>query len=433
MWSLAVSVGTFIELGGISVVAFVVIGFALTAMILFTKAKLVNTDDVELKINEDDSLTKKVPAGGTLLSTLLDQGIAIPSPCGGKATCKQCKVQVLEGGGDPLDVDQATFSRKELQAGWRLSCQCKVKQNMQLHVEEHLLGVKEWEGTVVSNENVATFIKELVVEAPEEIPYRSGGYLQIHVPPFQTNTEEWKQTMDKKYWQDWETFNLFGKQLDFSSLPPETIRAYSMASYPAEGKKLMFNIRIATPPFAGKEPDAKIPWGICSSYTFSLKPGDKVKISGPYGESFMINDDRDLFFLIGGAGSSFGRSHVMHLFKTENTKRNVSFWYGARSMKENIYEEEYHQLEKEHENFSYQLVLSEPLEEDIAAGWPKDDPLKTNFLFKAFELGQLQKMDEPEECLFYVCGPPLHNSSVLKLLDDYGVPRENIVLDDFGS
>ena len=213
----------------------------------------------------------------------------------------------------------------------------------------------------------------------------------------------------------------------------DVIRAYSMASYPAEGRKLLFNIRIASPPMLKGVPDPSIPWGICSSYVFSLRPGDEVKLSGPYGESYMIDDDRELVFLIGGAGSSFGRSHILHLFLTENTKRKVTMWYGARSIKENIYEEEYTKLAQDFENFSYNLVLSEPLPEDIEAGWPKDDPVKTGFLFRSFEMGQLKNMEEPEECLYYVCGPPMHNMSVMKLLDDYGVPRENIVLDDFGS
>ncbi len=307
---------------------------------------------------------------------------------------------------------------------------------MHVHIEERYLSVREWEATVLSNDNVATFIKELVVELPkgEEIPYRAGGYLQFHVPPFKTDTTQWQKTMDPKFYPDWERFHLFGRTIDFKHLSQnEVIRAYSMASYPAEGRILKFNIRIANPPFIKGEMVEKIPWGICSSYTFGLQPGDKIRLSGPYGESFMIEDQRPLIFLIGGAGSSFGRSHVLHLFKTERTIREVDLWYGARSLKENIYQKEYEQLSQEFPNFRYHLVLSEPLPEDVEMGWPKDNPLKTNFLFRAFEMGQLKKMEEPEEVLYYVCGPPLHNSSVLKLLDDYGVPRENIVLDDFGS
>ena len=420
----------------VAIVAFVLIGLLLTALILFTKKKLVRTAPCTIRINDSEDLTKTVAGGQTLLSALSSEGIPVPSPCGGKATCKQCRLQILDGAGDALETDKGTFSKKELNEGWRLSCQFKVKHDLKVHVEERYLSVKEWSATVISNDNVATFIKELVVQLPEgaEVPYRSGGYLQFHVPPFQTKTDEWKQTMDPKYFADWEKFGLFGRTIDFSHLAEgEVIRAYSMASYPAEGRTLKFNIRIATPPFIKGEMVDKIPWGICSSYTFGLKPGDKVRLSGPYGESFMIEDARPLVFLIGGAGSSFGRSHVLHLFNTEKTKRQVDFWYGARSIKENIYQEEYEELDKAYDNFRYHLVLSEPLPEDLAAGWPKNDPIKTNFLFRAFEEGQLKKMEEPEEALYYVCGPPLHNSSVLKLLDDYGVPRESIVLDDFGS
>lgn len=421
-----------------AIAAFVIIGVGLASMILFTKAKLVSTTLCKINVNDDPALSKEVEGGGTLLVSLTSNGIPVPSPCGGKATCKQCRVQILEGADVPLETDKATFTKKQLKEGWRLSCQAKVKNDLKIHIDSHSLSTKEWTCTVLSNENVATFIKELIVELPagEEVPYKSGGYLQFHVPAFKTKTSDWKQTMESQYHADWEKYGLFGRDLDFSSLPSgpdEIIRAYSMASYPAEGRKLMFNIRIATPPFIQGKMSEDIPWGICSSYTFGLKPGDKVRLSGPYGESFMINTDQELVFLIGGAGSSFGRSHILHLFRTEKTKRKVTMWYGARSIKENIYQEEYEQLAKEFPNFKYNLVLSEPLPEDIAAGWPAKDPLKTNFLFRAFEQGQLKQMEAPEECLFYVCGPPMHNKSVLKLLDDYGVPRENIVLDDFGN
>lgn len=419
-----------------AVVAFVLIGLGLTAMILFTRGKLVRTAPCLIKINEDHTLSKQVVGGQSLLSALTTEGVPIPSPCGGKATCKQCRIQILTGREEPLETDCATFTTQQLKEGWRLSCQLKVKQDLHVHVEERYLSVKEWKAQVISNHNVATFIKELIVELPEgeEVPYRSGGYLQFHVPPFKTNTSEWKGTMDPKFYPDWEKFGLFERALDFGHLGEgEVIRAYSMASYPAEGRLLKFNIRIATPPFVNGKMAEKVPWGICSSYTFGLQPGDSVRLSGPYGESFMIQDGRPLIFLIGGAGSSFGRSHVLQLFKTEKTRREVDFWYGARSLKENIYQKEYEELQRSHSNFRYHLVLSEPLPADLATGWPKENPLKTNFLFKAFELGQLKEMEEPEECLYYVCGPPMHNASVLKLLDQYGVPRESIVLDDFGS
>lgn len=421
-----------------AIVAFIAIGLGLTGLILFTRAKFVSSDACTIKVNEEEDLTIHTQAGQTLLTALTSHGIPIPSPCGGKATCKQCKVQILEGASEPLQTDIDTFSKKQLKEGWRLSCQSKVKGDLHVHVEEHLLGVKEWSATVISNENVATFIKELVVEIPEgeQVSYKSGGYLQFHVPPFKTNTGDWKNTMNSKYFPDWEKYAMFDRELDFNDLPPapnEVIRAYSMASYPAEGRKLLFNIRIATPPFVNGKMRDDVPWGICSSYTFGLKPGDKIRLSGAYGESFMINDQRELVFLIGGAGSSFGRSHILHLFYSENTPRKVTLWYGARSLRENIYQQEYEELEKKFPNFHYKLVLSEPLPEDLAAGWPSKDPIKTNFLFRAFEEGQLKQTEYPEECLFYVCGPPMHNKSILKLLDDYGVPRESIVLDDFGN
>jgi len=418
--------------------AFIAIGVGLTLLILFARARLVTSDNCTIKINEDESLTMCVKGGSTLLSALSSHGIPIPSPCGGKATCKQCKVRVLEGVAPALQTDIDTFTKKQIKEGWRLSCQAKVKSDLHIEVDEHALGVKEWEGTVISNNNVATFIKELVVEIPSEseIPYRAGGYLQIHVKPFKTNTSDWKSTMEPIFHQDWEKYGLFEQELDFTHLPSspnEVIRAYSLASYPAEKQRVLFNIRIATPPFIAGKMQPTVPWGICSTYTFSLKPGDKIRLSGPYGESFMINDERQLCFLIGGAGSSFARSHILHLFYTENTKRPVALWYGARSLRENIYQDEYTKLAQEYPNFSYHLVLSEPLPEDVASGWPVQDQTKTNFLFKAFEEGQLKLMEYPEQCLYYVCGPPMHNKSVLKLLDDYGVERSNIILDDFGS
>lgn len=419
-------------------VAFVTIGVGLAAIILWTKSKFVRQELCKIDVNHDPDRGFITKGGSTLLSALTSHHIPVPSPCGGKATCKQCRVQIVEGATDPIETDIGTFTKKQLKEGWRLSCQTKVKHDLAVHLDEHTLGVREWNATVVSNENVATFIKELVVEIPpgEEVPYKSGGYLQFHVPPFTTNTSDWKSTMDPKFYSDWEKYKLFEIPIDFSNLPSppnEVIRAYSMASYPEEGRKLIFNIRIATPPFVKGVLDATIPWGICSSYAFSLKAGDKIRLSGPYGESFMINDQRELVFLIGGAGSSFARSHILHLFRTEKTKRKVSMWYGARSLKENIYPKEYEELQKEFPNFRYTLVLSEPLPEDLEKGWPKEDPLKTNYLFKAFELGQLKQMEYPEDCLYFVCGPPLHNKSVLKLLDDYGVPRDSIILDDFGS
>lgn len=414
---------------------FILVGLFLTVLILSARNRFIRKHPCKILINEDEDLTKTAQGGTTLLNALLTNDISIPSPCGGKATCLQCKVQVVEGGGDPLETDKAAFSAKELKEGFRLSCQCKLKNDVKLIIPQDLLHVKEFKGKVISNENVATFIKEIIIELDEKdaFDYRAGAYLIFNFPPFKTNTSDWKSTIDPMYQGDWERFNMFDTEIDFSSMEP-VVRAYSMASYPAEGRILRYNIRIATPPFAGGKLSNK-PWGIGSSYLFSLKEGDEVSLSGPYGESFMIDDGREVVFLIGGAGSSFGRSHILHLFNTEKTKRKVTLWYGARSLKENIYQEEYEKLDKEFDNFSYHLSLSEPTKEDIEAGWPtkEQDPIKTNFLFKSFELGQLKHMDDPDEKLYFVCGPPMHNSSVMKLLDDYGVLRQSIVLDDFGS
>ena len=412
-----------LQLSFVAIGAFVLIGLGLAGMILIARKKLISDALCKIQINEEEA--KEVPGGTTLLNSLLKIGIAVPSPCGGKATCKQCRVRVVDGGGDVLEPDKATFSKKELASGWRLSCQCKVKSDLKVLVPEELLEVKEFEGKVLSNENVATFIKELIVEIPVDMHYRSGAYLQFHTPPFQTNTSDWKATMDPKFHIDWEKFKLFEKPLSFSE---EVIRAYSMASFPKEGRTLRFNIRIATAP-----PGTDAPWGICTCYAFSLKAGDKIRLSGPYGESFMKEGKAQVaHFSHWRGGLFFWEKSILHLFRTEKTTRKVTLWYGARSLKENIYENEYVQVAKEFSNFSYRLVLSEPLQED---GWPtkEQDPIRTNFLFKAFELGQLSGMDAPEDCLYYVCGPPLHNKSVMKLLDDYGVARENIVLDDFGS
>ncbi|MEF9519685.1 NADH:ubiquinone reductase (Na(+)-transporting) subunit F [Chlamydia crocodili] len=420
----------------IASLVFCVIGLILSGIILISRKFLVKIHPCKLKINDDDSLTKTVDSGRTLLSSLLDSGIPIPSPCGGKATCKQCKVKIVKDADQPLETDRATFSKQQLEQGWRLSCQTKVQHDMCLEIEERYLNASSWEGTVVSNDNVATFIKELVVSVSPEhpIPFKPGGYLQISVPAYKTNTSDWKQTMAPEYYSDWEHFNLFDRTIDNSLLESDSAnKAYSLASYPAELPVIKFNIRIATPPFINNAPNPEIPWGICSSYIFSLKPGDKITVSGPYGESFMKENNRPLIFLIGGAGSSFGRSHILDLLLDKHSTRDITLWYGARSLKENIYQEEYEKLEKNFSNFHYHLVLSEPLPEDIASGWDKNDPEKTNFLFRAFELGQLSKLSNPEDYLYYVCGPPLHNSSILKLLDNYGVERSSIVLDDFGS
>ncbi|ANH78680.1 NADH:ubiquinone reductase (Na(+)-transporting) subunit F [Candidatus Chlamydia sanziniae] len=420
----------------IACLVFCAIDLILSVIILLSRKLLVKVHPCKLRINDNDELTKIVESGQTLLVSLLSSNIPIPSPCGGKATCKQCKVRIVENAEEPLETDRSTFSKQQLAQGWRLACQNKVQHDMSLEIEERYLNASSWEGSVLSNENVATFIKELVItiDPNKPIPYKPGGYLQITVPPYKTNSSDWKHSMAQEYYSDWEHFHLFDQIIDNSQLVPDSAnKAYSLASYPPESPTIKFNVRIATPPLIQNKPNPNIPWGVCSSYIFSLKPGDKITVSGPYGESFMKEDNRPVIFLIGGAGSSFSRSHILDLLLNKHTKRDLTLWYGARSLKENIYQYEYENLEKTHPNFHYHLVLSDPLPEDIAKGWDKHDPVKTNFLFRAFELGQLNKLDNPEDYLYYVCGPPLHNSSVLTLLDNYGVERTSIVLDNFGN
>ena len=424
-----------IKLTVLSILAFTSIGLFLAIMILYVKKMLSSHDFCEIGINHMPSLTKKVEGGKTLLLALADEGISLPSPCGGKATCKQCLVRVLKGAEVILETDRSTFSFKELKEGWRLSCQLRVKKDLEIEIPEALLTLQSYQGTVISNENVATFIKELVlkIEGNQEISYVPGDYMQFKVPSFRTNTSQWKETIPHKYQKDWDQGDFFDKKVEFKQKEEQVIRAYSMASYPGEKGVLKFNVRIATPPMFSGKVDSKIPWGICSSYLFSLKPEDKVEFFGPFGHSHMIEDERELVFLIGGAGASFARSHILDLFLTKKTTRRVTLWYGARSLKENIYQEEYETLAKQFKNFNYKLVLSDPTLEDKNLGWPMKDSQKTGFLYKAFQSGIEKEIDKLDEMLFYVCGPPLHNKSVLELLDAYGVEKENIILDDFGS
>jgi Na+-transporting NADH:ubiquinone oxidoreductase subunit F len=407
---------------------FFIIGLVLSALILGAKRLFVHQELVELEINDED--TRRVKSGNSLLNVLLDEGFKIPCPCGGKAVCFQCKVRVKEGGA-VQDTDRGAFSPKELASGMRLSCQCRVRDCMKLELAPSVCQAKEFSGKVLSNRNVATFIKELVVQIPDEVglEYIPGDYLQIQIPAYSSNTSSWKGDIDECYHDDWQSFGLFDNVIKFDDM--QELRAYSMASHPGEKGVVKFNIRIASPPLKGASIDPKIDWGLGSSYLFSLKKGDEVQFSGPFGESHMIDDQRDVYFLIGGAGSSFSRSHIFDLFEKATT-RHVELWYGARSLKENIYQAEYESLSDNHDNFLYHIVLSEPTQEDIDGGWPKD-ARHCNYLFKAFEVGVLQQLESPEDALYYVCGPPMHNKSVLKLLDDYGVDQESIILDDFGN
>lgn len=412
---------------------FIIIGLSLSIFIVATKRKLI--PDIPIKITINDEVKATAQNGSTLLNALSSNKYTIPSPCGGKATCHQCKVKILEGSGEILETDRSYFTPTELKEGWRLSCQCKVRKDMKINLPTSSMNANTFDAEVISNENVATFIKELCVKIPDDVDleYIPGDYLQVHIPEYETNSTNWKESIDPSYHDDWDLFDMFNHQINYRLGREEVIRAYSMASYPAEGKVVKFNVRIASPPIIKGRVKKGVQWGIGSSFLFSLKKGDRVHLSGPFGESHMIDDDRAVYFLIGGAGSSFSRSHIMHLIETQNTKRKVTLWYGARAKRENIYEDDFTKLAEENDNFKYHLVLSDPLKQDFEEGWPKDDPIKTNFLYKAFEEAELKNMDAPEDHLYYVCGPPMHNKMVLEILDDFGVPKENIVLDDFGN
>ena len=415
-----------------SIFFFVLIGLSLSIFILLTKRTLVS--DAPLLITINDEIEVETPGGVTLLTALSNNDFSIPSPCGGKATCKQCKVCVHEGSKEIIETDRATFTPTQLKEGMRLSCQCKVKNPMKISLPAASIGAKTFDAEVISNKNVSTFIKELCVQIPDDIKleYIPGDYLQVHIPAYKANTKDWKDEMDPIYHDDWQAYGMFDQKVTYRVGGEEVIRAFSLASYPAEGNRVRFNIRIASPPIAnGKLKN--VPWGIGSTYLFNLKEGDKIHLSGPFGESHMIDDEREVYFLIGGAGSSFGRAHIFDLLESKHTNRKIVLWYGARSMVENIYEDDYNELVNKHDNFTYHIALSDPQEKDFSAGWSKDDPKKTNFLYKAFEEGELKQMDAPEDHLYYVCGPPMHNKMVLSILDDYGVTKDSIVLDDFGS
>lgn len=426
----------------ISVAVFLIVIFLLVAVLLFAKAKLTNTGPVKIIINDEKEIT--VPAGGTLLATLSAEKIFLPSACGGGGTCAMCKCQVLEGGGDILPTEKGFFTRKQIQDHWRLGCQVKVRTNMRIRVPEEVFGIKKWECEVVSNYNVASFIKEFVVKLPEGevLHFKPGGYIQIDVPPCEVDFKDIDirphpddPAGPDKFKPEWDKFNLWS--LKMKSTEP-VFRAYSMANHPAEGNIIMLNIRIATPPWD----KANNRWmnvnpGICSSYIFSRKPGDKVTISGPYGEFFIKDTDKEMIYIGGGAGMAPLRSHIFHLFHTLKTKRKVSYWYGGRSKRELFYVEHFRKIEKEFPNFKFYVVLSEPLPED---NWKVkkslDDPEGdgfVGFVHQALIDNYLSKHPEPEEVEYYFCGPPMMNAAVLKMLDDFGVPKENISFDDFGG
>jgi len=401
-------------IGGVAL--FTVVVMLLVSLILVARARLVSSGDVQIEINGDPDRTLTVPAGGKLLNTLADAGIFLSSACGGGGTCAQCKCQILDGGGSMLPTEEGHFTRGQRRDNWRLSCQVAVKQDMKIEVAPEFFGVKQWETTVLSNNNVATFIKELVLEIPagESVDFRAGGYVQLEVPPHEVRYADFD--IEEQYRGDWEHFGLFNK---VSKVNDTTIRAYSMANYPEEKGVIKFNIRIATPP-----PGTDFPPGKMSSYVFGLKPGDKVKVFGPYGEFFAKDTDAEMVFIGGGAGMAPMRSHMFDQLRRIKTKRKISFWYGARSLREMFYEEDYNTLAAENENFEWHVALSDPQPEDNWTGM-------TGFIHNVVLENYLKNHPAPEDCEYYMCGPPMMNAAVVKMLKDLGVEDENIALDEF--
>ena len=403
----------------LGVVSFTVIVLALVLIILAARSMLVATGNVTITINDDPEKTVSLPAGGKLLGALAGRNIFVSSACGGQGTCAQCKVAVLGGGGDILPTERDFMTRREVRDGARLACQVPVKQDMQIEIPPEVFDVKKWECTVRSNRNVATFIKELVLELPpgEDVNFRAGGYIQIECPPHKIAFKDFD--IDDEYHPDWDKYDVWRYE---SKVSEQTVRAYSMANYPEEKGVVMLNVRIATPPMSA----AKAPPGIMSSYIFSLKPGDKVTVSGPYGEFFVKDTEAEMIYVGGGAGMAPLRSHIFDLLMRLGSKRKVSYWYGARSVREVFYSEEFDKLQEGYPNFSWRLALSEPLPEDNWTGL-------TGFIHQALFEEYLKEHPAPEDCEYYLCGPPMMNSAVLKLLDDLGVEEENIMFDDFGG
>ena len=404
----------------LSMVMFTGIVLVLVTFILAARSKLVSAGTVSIDINHDPEKRIEVSSGGKLLQTLADRKIFLSSACGGGGTCGQCKVKVISGGGDILPTEEPHFTKRQIKEGWRLGCQLAVKQDMALDLPEEFFGVKQWECEVVSNNNVATFIKELVLKLPEgeNVNFRAGGYVQLEAPAYEVAYSDFD--IPAEYRGDWERFKLFDVKAKFDD---PTIRAYSMANYPDEKGLLKFNIRIATPPLKQLH---EIPAGRMSSWVFSLKPGDKVKVFGPFGDFFARETNAEMVFIGGGAGMAPMRSHLFDQLKRLGSKRKITFWYGARSLREAFYTDEFDQLARENPNFVWHLALSEPQPEDNWKGY-------TGFIHNVLYENYLKDHQAPEDCEFYMCGPPMMNSAVIRMLEDLGVDRENILLDDFGG
>ena len=398
---------------------FTAIVVALVGIILLARSKLVASGDIEILINDDPSMTLKVPAGGKLLNVLADNKIFVSSACGGGGTCAQCKVKVKEGGGEILSTELSHITKREAAEGERLSCQVTCKNSMKIEVPHEALDTKKWLCTVKSNDNVATFIKELVLQLPEgeAVNFRAGGYIQIEAPAYEANFSDFE--IDDEYREDWERFKMFEIK---SVVKEETIRAYSMANYPEERGIIMLNVRIATAP--RHAPSA--PPGRMSSFIFNLKPGDKVTISGPYGEFFARDTQNEMVFVGGGAGMAPMRSHIFDQLKRIGSKRKMTFWYGARSKREMFYVEDFDGLQRDNDNFKWHVALSEPLPEDNWEGY-------TGFIHQVLFENYLKNHPAPEDIEYYLCGPPMMNQAVIDMLISLGVEEENIMLDDFGG
>ncbi|MDT3281327.1 NADH:ubiquinone reductase (Na(+)-transporting) subunit F [Shewanella scandinavica] len=389
----------------------------LVIVILIAKKKLVATGDVTIGINEDAEKSIQVAAGDKLLGALASQSIFIPSACGGGGTCGQCRVKIKSGGGDILPTEMGHITKKEAKEGCRLACQVSVKTDMELELDEEIFGVKKWQCQVISNDNKATFIKELLLELPEgeDVRFKAGGYIQIEAPAHVVKYADFD--IPEKYRGDWDKYGLFDI---VSTVNEEVLRAYSMANYPDEKGRIMLNVRIATPP------SANVPAGKMSSYIFNLKAGDTVTISGPFGEFFVKETDAEMVFIGGGAGMAPMRSHIFDQLKSKKTTRKMSFWYGARSTREVFYQADFDALAAENDNFVWHVALSEPLPEDNWTGY-------TGFIHNVIYENYLKNHKAPEDCEYYMCGPPIMNSSVIKMLESLGVEPENILLDDFGD
>lgn len=396
---------------------FTAVVLALVAIILTARSRLVSSGSVNITINGEKTIS--VPAGSKLLQTLADDSVFLPSACGGGGSCAQCKCIILEGGGSMLPTEEAHFTPREARQGWRLSCQTPVKQDMKIEVPDEVFGVKQWECTVENNPNVATFIKELTLKLPEgeNVDFRAGGYVQLECPPHHVKFKDFD--IGGEFRGDWERFKFFELE---SIVKETTIRAYSMANYPEEKGLVKFNIRIATPPPGSQG----IPPGIMSSWVFNLKPGDTVKVYGPFGEFFAKDTDAEMIFIGGGAGMAPMRSHIFDQLKRLESKRKISFWYGARSLREVFYDDEYNQLAAENDNFKWHLALSDPQPED---NWEGLKGFIHNVLYEQY----LKDHPAPEDCEYYMCGPPMMNAAVIGMLEELGVERDNILLDDFGG